>query len=1017
MHQSHFAARNRSHIRFDARRRVKHLLAPAFVIIVGAALAFALQPGSLSFSTDSYSVSEAAGNATITVRRTGGTDDRVAAKVTLTNVTASAADYRFAPGAVDTSFNYGFGTGAGGSVRAVALQSDGKIIIGGSGITSYNGDANASDNILRLNADGTLDTSFNYGSGKGTNGSVSAIALQPDGKIIIGGFFGGFTSYNGDANAGDRLARLNADGTLDTSFNYGGLGANMFVGALAVQPDGKILAGGQFTSYNGDANASDFILRLNEDGTLDTSFNYGPGKGVSSSVSAIALQADEKIIIGGFFGGYNGDANASDCVARLNPDGTLDTSFSYGSGKGAGGGDVSAIALQPDGEILIGGNFTDYDGDANASNGIARLNSDGTLDTAFNYGSNAGVMGCCGSPLRPPIRGRITTVAQQPDGKIFIGGEFFGYNGIPNGGGRFARLSADGALETYFSIIGSVNDIDLQPDGKILFGGSSDRLNGDTKTSDGIARLDGDLFATWEAGDASDKTIQLPIVDDLLDEGNETLTLTLIPLIGGASAGTPSTATFTIIDNDLTISQVSGMGITEETATLTARLTSGGAPLSGKTVNFSLFGTSAGQAATDANGVATLSNVSLAGITVDRTYPDAVGAAFAGDAVFAAKSGTGTLTVIPPRLLQLSSASYSFGEGAGRAAITVSRSVATVAASVQYATSDASGLDNCNVNTGNASARCDYTAAGGTLIFAPGESSKTFTIPIVNDVFVEGSETLTVMLSNATGNSLSTPSSATVTIEDDDAAAGAPNPIDTREFFVRQLYLDTLNREPEPAGLAAWLNRLNTCPLPGETLQNCDEIEVASAFFRSPEAFDRSYFLYKFYEGSLIRQPQYEEFQNDVRRLTGFLTTEELEQRKREFAEEFVNRAEFRALYDSFGSGQPFVDAVLARAGAARPGVGAATVTTANRISVINRLSAGQITRGQALRELMEAPEISGRFFNKAFVVVGYFSFLRRNPDAAYLHWINVLNTTGDYREMIRGLMQSAEYRSRFGPV
>jgi hypothetical protein len=80
-------------------------------------------------------------------------------------------------------------------------------------------------------------------------------------------------------------------------------------------------------------------------------------------------------------------------------------------------------------------------------------------------------------------------------------------------------------------------------------------------------------------------------------------------------------------------------------------------------------------------------------------------------------------------------------------------------------------------------------------------------------------------------------------------------------------------------------------------------------------------------------------------------------------------------------------------------------------------LSAGQITRGQALRELMEAPEISGRFFNKAFVVVEYFAYLRRNPDAAYLHWINILNTTGDYREMIRGLMQSAEYRSRFGPV
>jgi hypothetical protein len=260
-------------------------------------------------------------------------------------------------------------------------------------------------------------------------------------------------------------------------------------------------------------------------------------------------------------------------------------------------------------------------------------------------------------------------------------------------------------------------------------------------------------------------------------------------------------------------------------------------------------------------------------------------------------------------------------------------------------------------------------------------------------------------------------SSPSVIILDDDFTQRTSNPIDTREFFIRQLYLDTLNREPEPSGLAAWLNRLNTCPLPGETLQNCDEIEVASAFFRSPESFDRSYFIYRFYEAALVRQPQYDEFQADLRRLTGFLTPEELEQRKREFAEEFVNRAEFHSLYDSFGSGQPFVDAVLARAGAARPGVGAATVVTSNRLSVMSRIGVNQITRGQAVRELVEAPEISQRFFNKAFVVVEYFSFLRRNPDAAYLHWINVLETTGDYREMIRGFLQSPEYRSRFGPM
>ncbi|HEX8139107.1 MAG TPA: DUF4214 domain-containing protein [Pyrinomonadaceae bacterium] len=407
----------------------------------------------------------------------------------------------------------------------------------------------------------------------------------------------------------------------------------------------------------------------------------------------------------------------------------------------------------------------------------------------------------------------------------------------------------------------------------------------------------------------------------------------------------------------------------------------------------------------NSTGVVSLSNAAPTGThTITIRVTDNCGTTT--DASFTLSVGSG---------LQLNSQSYSVGEEEGRATITVTRSGDTSgAAAVDYKTSDLSGLNNCDVNTGDASARCDYTAVGGTLLFAAGEASQTFTIPVINDVFVEGPETLTITLSNPSGAVLGPNTAATLTISDNDSTPGAANPIDQNSFFIRQLYLDFLNREPDPPGLSAWLQILNNCPA-GDT--RCDRVEVASAFFRSPESFDRSYFLYKFYEGSLSRQPQYDEYQSDLRRLTGFLTAEELEQRKREFAEEFVNRAEFRSIYDSFGSGQPFVDAVLSRAGQARPGVGAATVTTSNRVSVINRLGAGQITRGQALRELMESAEISQRFYNKAFVVVGYFAFLRRNPDAAYLHWIEVLNTTGDYREMIRGFSQSPEFRSRFGPM
>src|SRR5205085_1040605 len=141
--------------------------------------------------------------------------------------------------------------GANNPVLALAVQSDGKVVIGG-GMTSYDDDPAASDYVMRLNVDWTRDTTFNAG-GLGADNTVYALAVQPDGKIVIGG---DFSSYNGDAAASDYVMRLNADGTRDTTFNAGGTGANNTVYAVAVQPDGKIVIGGTFTSYNGDAATS-----------------------------------------------------------------------------------------------------------------------------------------------------------------------------------------------------------------------------------------------------------------------------------------------------------------------------------------------------------------------------------------------------------------------------------------------------------------------------------------------------------------------------------------------------------------------------------------------------------------------------------------------------------------------------------------------------------------------------------------------------------------------------------------
>ncbi len=195
------------------------------------------------------------------------------------------------PGSIDTSFNptdigFSFGNAANATIETISIQSDGKIMFGG-GFTSYNGTGRKY--IARLNADGSLDSSFNPGTG--ANGDVRKISIQSDGKIMIGG---SFTSYNGTGR--NYIARLNADGSLDASFNPG-TGANGSVRTISIQSDGKIMIGGSFTSYNGTGR--NYIARLNADGSLDASFN--PGTGANSTVYSTSIQSNGKIIIGGQF--------------------------------------------------------------------------------------------------------------------------------------------------------------------------------------------------------------------------------------------------------------------------------------------------------------------------------------------------------------------------------------------------------------------------------------------------------------------------------------------------------------------------------------------------------------------------------------------------------------------------------------------------------------------------------------------------------------------------------------------
>ena len=299
-------------------------------------------------------------------------------------------------------------------------------------------------------AAGDLDPSFNPGSGPDID--VNTTAVQPDGKVVIGGRF---TTVNGIAR--NYVARLNANGSVDTTFDVGS-GPSGEVYAVALQPDGKILIGGTFQTVNTFQFQN--IARLNSNGTVDTSFNPGTGftRGANSTVQAIALQADNKILIGGQFTQVNDTSRNR--IARLNTNGSLDNTFTPAGGAGGVSGvQVRAIGLLNNGKIMIGGTFTSFDG--MVRNRVARLGSNGVLDTTFNPGTGIEGSG-------------VFTLAVQPDGKTLLGGIFFGYNNSTVA--HLVRVNTDGSRDTTFNPQINVNNsrvqaIRLQQTGKILIGG------------------------------------------------------------------------------------------------------------------------------------------------------------------------------------------------------------------------------------------------------------------------------------------------------------------------------------------------------------------------------------------------------------------------------------------------------------------------------------------------------------------------------------------------------------------
>ncbi|MDQ1614005.1 MAG: hypothetical protein QOG00_3936 [Pyrinomonadaceae bacterium] len=377
---------------------------------------------------------------------------------------------------------------------------------------------------------------------------------------------------------------------------------------------------------------------------------------------------------------------------------------------------------------------------------------------------------------------------------------------------------------------------------------------------------------------------------------------------------------------------------------------------------------------------------------------------------------------------QFNATGFTVNEGDGRATITISRSgnVANAATTVSYQTLDNPAAVRCDDLTtlpGEAFARCDYATSIDTVTFAAGQATKTFTIPLIDDAFVEGTETFRLKLVGSSGASLGAPALITVTILDNDSTPGAQNPIFTTPFFVRQQYLDFLSREPEAgepwSGVLARCPDINTGP---EVSTDCDRIAVSAAFFGSQEFRLKGFYVFTFYQAAFNGLlPEYTQIVQDMRNVTG-TTGEETFQKRAAFATDFTARPEFKAAYAAKSNADYVaslllryqLDAITTRDPQNPEGAQRVTLT---RQDLTSRLDAGTLTRAKVLRAVVESDEVVSAEFNRAFVATQYYGYLRRTPDeGGYQGWLNYLKANpNDARTMVHGFLNSVEYKLRFG--
>lgn len=795
----------------------------------------------------------------------------------------------------------------------------------------------------------------------------------------------------------------------------------------------------------------------------------GQGGGVYSvgtaSITNCTISGNTAALTGGGIGG-GGTINITNVTVANNSGAAIDL--------GSGSANLR--------NTIVAGNNSDLGGNLYHSLGHNLIGKGGG---GFVNGNNGDIVGTSASPINPRLGalqdngGPTQTIALLAGSPALDGGDNCVTQAVHCGDSSISQLLTDqrgagfdrsvdgpdpdtiatvdiGAFEAQFSVE-DIADKTINEDGQLqITFGLGGAISDVSATSSNVALVPNNAANLALSGSGFTRTLTInPLANQ---SGSTTITI----VVTGPN-NQSLTDTFVLTVNpvndppsftrgpDQTVDNNAGAQTVNNWAT---NISAGPADEAGQMLSFTVTSnTNPGlfvvPPAVSANGTLTYQPAPTAGgtATITVVLKDDGGTAFGGIDMSVAQ--TFNITVVPlGGSITLSSHLYNTNESSGFVTAVVNRSGdLSRAVTVDYATSNDNGLP-CSNASGVATPKCDFTTALGTLSFTPGENTKTLTILISQDGFVEGPETFSLSLSNPTGNAaLGTPSAATVMLADDVTEPAPPaNVMDDARNFVRQHYHDFLNREPDAAGWDFWTNQITSCA--GNT--QCDEvrrIDVSASFFLSIEFQQTGYFVERFYKVAYadasgnskfqfdhqlpVPMVRYNEFEKDTQQIgKGVIVLQPgwealLENNKQAYALGFVQTARFMSALPASLRPDQFVDRLNQNSGA--------VLSLAERAAVIDLFggaadSSNLTARARAVRMVADDQTLYDAEYNRAFVLVEYFGYLRRNPNDApeatldytgYDFWLTKLNQfNGNYinAEMVKAFLSSIEYRQRFGP-